>query len=65
MIKGQEYQAPLEQRVLGFIQENQLVSSQHRLLIAVSGGPEQVATALGFTRYPQSIHRTKLSLGAR
>jgi radical SAM-linked protein len=27
-----------------------------------SGRPEQVATALGFTRYPQSIHRTKLIL---
>jgi len=25
-----------------------------------SGRPEQVAAALGFTRYPQSIHRTKL-----
>ena len=28
-----------------------------------SGRPEQVATALGFTHYPQSIHRTKLILG--
>jgi len=27
-----------------------------------SGRPEQVATALGFTRYPQLIHRTKLIL---
>jgi len=27
-----------------------------------SGRPEQVATALGFTRYPHSIHRTKLVL---
>ncbi len=27
-----------------------------------SGRPEQVATALGFTHYPQSIHRTKLIL---
>ena len=27
-----------------------------------SGRPEQVVTALGFTRYPQSIHRTKLIL---
>jgi len=27
-----------------------------------SGRPEQVASALGFTRYPQSIHRTKLIL---
>jgi radical SAM-linked protein len=28
-----------------------------------SGRPEQVAAALGFTRHPQSIHRTKLILG--
>ncbi len=27
-----------------------------------SGRPEQVVSALGFTRYPQSIHRTKLIL---
>ncbi len=27
-----------------------------------SGRPEQVAAVLGFTRYPQSIHRTKLIL---
>ena len=27
-----------------------------------SGRPEQVAAALGFTQYPQSIHRTKLIL---
>lgn len=30
-----------------------------------SGRPEQVASALGFTHYPQSIHRTKLILEAR
>ena len=41
-MKGQGYQEPLEQRVLGFIQENQLVSSQHCLLVAVSGGPDSV-----------------------
>ena len=29
-----------------------------------SGRPEQVALALGFTHYPQSIHRTKLILKA-
>ncbi len=29
-----------------------------------AGRPEQVALALGFTGYPQSIHRTKLILGA-
>jgi len=29
-----------------------------------SGRPEQVIAALGFTRYPQSIHRTKLILQA-
>jgi len=30
-----------------------------------SGRPEQVASALGFTHHPQSIHRTRLILGAR
>ncbi len=30
-----------------------------------SGRPEQVASALGFTHYPQSIHRTRLILEAR
>jgi len=29
-----------------------------------SGRPEQVASALGFTHHPQSIHRTRLILGA-
>ncbi|MFQ5997164.1 MAG: TIGR03936 family radical SAM-associated protein [Dehalococcoidales bacterium] len=28
-----------------------------------SGRPEQVVAALGFTRFPQSVHRTKLILG--
>ncbi|MFC1987237.1 TIGR03936 family radical SAM-associated protein [Chloroflexota bacterium] len=28
-----------------------------------SGRPEQVASAMGFTSYPQAIHRTKLLLG--
>ncbi len=32
----------LEQRVLYFIQEHHLVSSQHCLLVAVSGGPDSV-----------------------
>lgn len=32
----------LEQRVLHFIQEHHLVSSQHHLLVAVSGGPDSV-----------------------
>ena len=37
-----ERQKFIQQRVLGFIQENQLVSSQHCLLVAVSGGPDSV-----------------------
>ena len=41
-MKGQGYQEQLGQRVLGFIQENKLVSSQHSLLVAVSGGPDSV-----------------------
>jgi len=32
----------LEQRVIRFIQENCLISSQHTLLVAVSGGPDSV-----------------------
>ncbi len=35
-------QESLEQRVLGFIQEHHLVSSQDKLLVAVSGGPDSV-----------------------
>jgi len=35
-------QPTLEQRVLHFIQRHHLVSSQHRLLVAVSGGPDSV-----------------------
>ena len=42
MVKGQEYQDRLGQRILGFIQENQLLSGQHYLLVAVSGGPDSV-----------------------
>ncbi|MBA7465605.1 tRNA(Ile)-lysidine synthase [subsurface metagenome] len=42
MVKGQGYQERLGQRVLGFIQENKLVSSQHCLLVAVSGGSDSV-----------------------
>ncbi len=41
MVGGRQ-QEPLPERVLGFIQEHQLVSSQHRLLVAVSGGPDSV-----------------------
>jgi len=42
MIKRQGRQESLEQRVLHFIQEHHLVSSQSRLLVAVSGGPDSV-----------------------
>ncbi len=41
-MKKEEQRLALEQRVLHFIQENHLVSSQHRLLVAVSGGPDSV-----------------------
>jgi len=37
-----ERQKFLHQRVLDFIQENKLVSGQHCLLVAVSGGPDSV-----------------------
>ena len=36
------HQEPLEPRVLHFIQEHHLVSSQQRLVVAVSGGPDSV-----------------------
>ena len=37
-----ERQKFLHQRVLDFIKENKLVSGQHCLLVAVSGGPDSV-----------------------
>jgi len=40
--KRHGHQEPLEQRVLHFIQEHNLVSSQQCLLVAVSGGPDSV-----------------------
>ena len=42
MVKGQGYQEPLEQRVVRFIREHHLVSGQHQLLVAVSGGQDSV-----------------------
>ncbi|MBI4283191.1 MAG: tRNA lysidine(34) synthetase TilS [Chloroflexi bacterium] len=39
MVKGQE---TLEQRVLHFIRQHHLLSGQHCLLVAVSGGPDSV-----------------------
>jgi len=41
MVKGVRHHESLEQRVLSFIQEHRLVSSQP-LLVAVSGGPDSV-----------------------
>ena len=38
----QRQKPPLEQRVLYFIREHHLVLSQHKLLVAVSGGPDSV-----------------------
>ena len=42
MTKRKEHQEPLELRVLRFIKEHRSVSSQHCLLVAVSGGPDSV-----------------------
>ena len=42
MLKGQGYQELLEQRVLNFIREHNLVSNQPCLLVAVSGGQDSV-----------------------
>ena len=41
-MKEQEYQETLEQKVLDFVRENNLVPSQSFLLLAVSGGPDSV-----------------------
>ena len=40
-MKNQELQS-LEQRVLHFIRENNLISGQRQLLVAVSGGPDSI-----------------------
>ncbi len=42
MTKREGHQEPLEPRVLRFIKEHRLVSGQHCLLVAVSGGPDSV-----------------------
>ena len=42
MAKGQGSPELLEQRVLRFIREHHLLSGQHRLLVAVSGGQDSV-----------------------
>ncbi|MFC1940642.1 tRNA lysidine(34) synthetase TilS [Chloroflexota bacterium] len=42
MVKRQRYREPVEQRVLHFIRENNLVSERCRLLLAVSGGQDSV-----------------------
>ena len=42
MVKKQSKKEPLEQRVLHFIRDNNLVSSGQKLLVAVSGGPDSV-----------------------
>ena len=41
-MKEQGYQESSEQTVLDFIREHHLLSSQHLLLVAVSGGPDSV-----------------------
>ena len=42
MIKGQRYQGALDARVLGFIRGHRLLSDQHPLLVAVSGGQDSI-----------------------
>ncbi len=41
-MKSEEHQERLEQRVLRFIQDNRLIPSQQKLVVAVSGGPDSV-----------------------
>ena len=42
MLKKEGHQEPLEHRLLHFIREHHLISSQHRLLVAVSGGADSI-----------------------
>jgi len=42
MVKGQRSQQPLEERVLDFIREHNLIPGRHPLLVAVSGGQDSV-----------------------
>ena len=42
MLKGQGHQESLEQRLLDFTREHDLISGQPRLLVAVSGGQDSV-----------------------
>ncbi|MQY66907.1 MAG: tRNA lysidine(34) synthetase TilS, partial [Dehalococcoidia bacterium] len=41
-MKGEKQSSSLEQRVLGFIREHQLVSDGEKLVVAVSGGADSV-----------------------
>jgi tRNA(Ile)-lysidine synthase len=41
-MKGESQQPTLEQRLLGFTRQHQLVSGDEKLLVAVSGGPDSV-----------------------
>ncbi len=42
IVKMQGYQEPLEQKVLNFIKKHHLLSDQHCLLVAVSGGQDSL-----------------------
>jgi tRNA(Ile)-lysidine synthase len=42
MVKKQRNRKPLEQQVLSFIRDNNLISDKRQLLVAVSGGPDSV-----------------------
>jgi len=55
MTKKQGNQEPLESRVLRFIKEHHLVSSQHCLLVAVSGGPDSVCLLLILVKLQEEL----------